>query len=96
MPKEPQIPVRIIGVPQPAAHEHEAAVDPISRRLARVRDRGPKLCLRLRRQDFVGIEDENPFVAERKVFQRPVFFLRPGAVEFKLDDPRAKLFRDAL
>ncbi len=65
-------------------------------RLARVRDRGPKFCLGLRRQYFIGIEDENPVVAERKIFQRPVFFLRPGAVEFKLDDARAKLFRDAL
>ena len=96
MAEEPQIPVRIISVPQPAAHEHEAAIDPISRPLARVRDRGPKFCLGLCRQHFIGIEDENPGVPERKIFQRPVFFLRPGAVEFKLDDPRAKLFRDAL
>ncbi len=51
---------------------------------------------RFRRQYFVGIENENPLVPEREIFQRPVFFLRPGAIEFELHDPRAKLFRDAL
>ena len=97
MPEKTQVPVGIVGMFQPAVHEHEPAVDPVAvRRMRRIgRDRA-EFRAGFRRQHLVGIEDEDPLVAPGQVFQRPVFFLRPSAVEFKLDDPRAKLFRDAL
>jgi hypothetical protein len=80
MPKEAQVPVWIIGVAQPLSHEHETPVNPEAGGLACARDRGAKLRFRSSRQNFVGIEDEDPLVAEDKIFQRPVFLFRPGAL----------------
>ena len=81
-------------MPEPFPHEHETPVDPITRNLTGLRDCLGEFLLCFRRQDFVGVEDENPFVMERQVFERPVFFLRPGAIEFELHDPRAQLLGD--
>ena len=89
VPEQPQIPVRVIGVLQPAVHEHEAPVDPVPGRFRVTRRAGhdpAKLLLRARRQHLVGVEDEHPVVAERQVFQRPVFLLGPGAAEMELHD----------
>ena len=87
MAKQPKIPVRIIGMPKPAAHEHEAPVYPIAGDVTGVRDGARKFFLRFRRQHLVGIEDEDPFVAERKVLQRPVLFLRPRPIEIEIARP---------
>src|SRR6476659_7100236 len=71
-------------MPQPASHEHKAAIDPITRNVTRIRDGAGKLRLCFRRQDLVSIKNENPFVAKRQVLKRPIPFLWPGAVEFEL------------
>src|SRR5437016_6592625 len=76
-------------MPQPPAEEKETPVDPIAHNLARVRNRAREFRFSLRRQDFVGIEDENPIVLERKMLKRPIFLLRPGAIEFELHYLRA-------
>ncbi len=90
MAKEAQVPVRVVGMPQPRAHEHKSAVDPIARAtLAILREKGADLRGRLRGHHFVRVHDEDPFVAKGQVFERPVFLLRPQAVEVKLHDLRA-------
>src|SRR6185295_4841995 len=95
MAKKAQVPVWVIGMPQPLSHEHETPVNPEAGGLACTHDRGAKLRFRSSRQNFVGIKDEYPLVAEGKIFQRPVFLFRPGAIEFELHDLGAKLLRDA-
>ena len=78
-------------MPQPASHEHETTIDPVAGNIARVGDSFGEFRFRLRRQDFVGIENENPFIAKLQVLERPVLFLRPGAVEFELHHFGAEL-----
>src|SRR5207244_12603591 len=61
--KQSQVPVRVVGVPQPLPEKVEAAVDPITRHGGidnRVRD----FLRRFRRQHLVSIENENPVVFE--------------------------------
>src|SRR5438067_2382302 len=94
MPEKTQVPIRVIGMPEPFPHEHETPVDPITSELAGFRDGPGEFRFRFRRQDFVGIQDENPFVPEWQVLQGPVLFLGPGAVELKLHDLRPVLLRD--
>ena len=95
--EESQIPVRVVGVPQPFSHEHETPVDPVAGDgMIGVGDDGAKFRLGFRRQHFIGVEDENPLVPERNILQRPVFFLRPPAVEFELHDLRTVILGDLL
>src|SRR5204862_3801657 len=69
-------------------------VDPIAVDLAGFRDGPGEFRFRFWRQDFVGIQNENPFVPEWQVLQGPVLFLGPGAVELELHDLRPVLLRD--
>ena len=96
--EEPQVPVWVIGMLQPFAHEAEPPVDPIAcHRMIRLRHDPTKLFLALRRHHLIRIEDENPVMLERQVLQRPVFFLRPDAIERELHDlcpkPRGDFLR---
>ena len=75
-------------MPEPFSHEHEAPVDPITSDFASLADCRSEFLFRLRRQHFVGVENENPLIAKPQIFQRPVFFLGPGTVELKLRDLR--------
>ena len=75
-------------MPEPFSHEHEAPVDPITSDFASLADCPRKFFFRFRRQDFVGVENENPLIPKPQIFQRPVFFLGPGTVELKLRDLR--------
>lgn len=47
-----------------------------------------------RRQNFVGIENKNPFVAKLQVLECPILFLRPGTIEFELHHFGAVLLGD--
>src|SRR5437763_9574665 len=94
MAEEPQVPVWVVGMTQPFPHEHEMAVDPVAGDITCFRDRLRELLRGFRRQSFVRVENEDPVMAERQVLERPVFFLRPGAVELELHDLCATLFRD--
>src|SRR5882724_3730933 len=76
-------------MPQPAPEEKETAVNKITHNLARVRNRTREFIFRLRRQDFVSIEDENPLILKRKMLERPIFLFRPNAIELKLHYLRA-------
>ena len=62
--------------------------------LAGVRDRAGKFLLRCRRQHFVGVENEDPFVPERQILERPILFLRPRPIEMKLHNLRAVFLGD--
>src|SRR5262249_39862705 len=44
--------------------------------------------------DLVGIEDEDPVISERKIFQSPILLFWPGAVEMKLFHLCAALLSD--
>src|SRR5437588_11920251 len=94
MPKKAQIPIWIVGMPQPTSHEHEPTIDPVAGNITRSGDCFGEFRFRWRRQDLVGIEDENPFVAKLQVVERPVLFLRPGAIEFELHHFGAVLLGD--
>jgi hypothetical protein len=83
-------------MPQPTAHEHETAVDPITRREAGICNRGAKFRLGLQRQNLVRVQDKDSIIAQRKMLQSPVFLLRLGAVELELHYLRPKFIRDAL
>src|SRR6267142_5940848 len=74
MTKQAEVPVRIIRMPKPSAHEHEAPVYPKASYLTGVRNDPRKFRLRLRRQHFVGVEDEDPFVPEGEILQGPILF----------------------
>jgi len=90
--EEAEIPVGEVRVFQPGAHEPQAAVDPIALVAEAVLgDDGGEFLLGGRREDLVGVEDEDPFVAKRDVFEGPVFLFWPGSVEVELDDLGAGL-----
>ncbi len=85
--KQAKVPVGKIRVFKPFAHKHEAPVDPVTVHcVLGIGDDGAKLGFGLGGEHFVGIENENPIMTEGEVFERPIFFLGPGAVEFKLHD----------
>lgn len=93
--EEAEIPIGKVGVFQPTPHEHEATIDPITRDgILRIANDETNFLFAFGRQRFIGIENENPFVTERQVLKRPVFFLRPSAVVVELHDLRAGGFRD--
>lgn len=93
--EEAEIPVGKVGVLQPTSHEHEATIDPVTRDwVLRIADDETNFLFGFRWQRFIGIENENPFVTERQVLERPVFFLRPSAVVVELQDLRAGGFRN--
>src|ERR1700704_4296978 len=94
MAKQAEVPIWVIRMPKPAPHEHEMPVDPIPGDLTRVRNGTGKLFLRFRRQHFIRVENEDPFVPERKILERPILFLWPGPVKLKLHDMRAIFPRD--
>src|SRR5262245_1575890 len=96
MAKESQIPVWVVGMPQPTTHEHETTVDPITRRGAGICNRGAKCRLGFQRQDLVCVQDKDPIIAKRKMLKSAVFLLRPGTVELELHHLRAKFIRDSL
>src|SRR5450432_648364 len=73
-------------MPKPPTHEHEVAIYPVAGDFTRVRYRSGKFVFGFRRQHFVGIEDEDPFVSKRKILQSPILFFWPGPVELKLHD----------
>src|SRR5713101_1254038 len=95
MPEETQIPIRIIRMTQPPAEEHETAIYPVAGNVAGIRNGMSDLRLRFSWQSFIGVENEDPLVLERKIFERPIFLLRPGPVEFELNNDRAMLLRDS-
>src|ERR1700730_10920863 len=82
--KQAEVPVRIIRMPKPSAHEHEAPVYPISGGLTCARNRAGKFFLRPRRQHFVGVEDKDPFISKRKILQGPILFFPPLSVESEI------------
>src|SRR5207248_10567674 len=94
MPKKAQIPIGIVGMPQPTSHEHEPTIDPVASNITRSSDCFGEFRFRWRRQDLVGIEDQNPVVAKLEVLKRPILFLRPGAIEFELHHFGAVLLGD--
>ena len=92
----PQVPIRIIGVAQPSPEEHETPIDPVTRHRRPPARSLANLRLRFRRQHLVSIEDENPFIPKGQMLERPVLFLRPGAIEIELHHralPSAPRFR---
>src|SRR6478752_3217279 len=93
MSKEPEIPVRIVGMPQPPAEKEKAAVDPIAANLSRLRDRLRHFLARGRRQNLIRIQDQDPFVPKRQSLESPVLLFRPGAAEMKLHYLRSVSFR---
>src|SRR6266567_8226866 len=94
VPKKAKVPIRIVGMPQPAPHEHETTIDPVTSNIACLGDCFVEFRFRWRRQNLVGIENENPFVAKRQVLERPILFLWPGAVEFELHHFGAEVLGD--
>src|SRR5690349_14086141 len=94
MAKESQIPVRIISVSEPSTHKHEAPVDPKSRGVSRLGDSSAKFHLSFRGQNFIGVQNQNPLIGETQMFQCPVLFLWPGAIELELNYLRTMFLRD--
>src|SRR2546423_11683280 len=81
-------------MPQPTSHEHKTTIDPVTGNITRLGDCFGEFRFRLRRQNLVGIENENPIVAKPHVLECPVLFLRPSAIEFELHHFGAVLSRD--
>src|SRR6266446_1959533 len=81
-------------MPQPTSHEHKTTIDPVTGNITRSGDCFGEFRFRLRRQDLVGIKNENPVVAKPHVLECPVLFLRPGAIEFELHHLGAVLLGD--
>ena len=84
-PEQAQVPAGIpAAMPQPAPHKHEAPVDVIA--IARVwccHNRS-NLARQIRRNPFVGIKNQDPWLADRQSLQRPVF-LRCVVLKCMLD-----------
>ncbi len=90
--EEAQVPVRVIGMLQPLAHEHETPVDPVARmRFVRIRNDPPNFRFSLRWEHLVGVEEKDPLILERQILQCPVLLLGPSAFEIKLHDFRTGL-----
>src|SRR6266446_9909423 len=94
MTKQAEVPIWIVRMPKPSAHEHEAPVDPIASYLTGVRNDPRKFRLRLRGQHFVGVEDEDPFITEGEVLQCPILFLGPCPIKMELHNLGAVFLRD--
>src|SRR6185437_1274857 len=94
VPKKTQVPIGIVGMPQPTSHEHKTTIDPVSGNIPPVGDCLGKFRFGFRRQNFVGIENKNPFVAKLQVLECPILFLRPGTIEFELHHFGAVLLGD--
>ncbi len=93
--EQPQVPVRVVRVPQPATHEEEAPVDPVAAYRRGIGLHQPAdLDVRVGRQHFVGVEQQHPVVPERDVLERPVLLLRPRPFLIELDHARAVPLRD--
>ena len=45
---------------------------------------------------FITVDDQNPFIAEGEIFQRPVFFLGPTTIKVKLHNGRTITFGNFL
>ena len=72
---------------EPFAHKHETPVDPVAvGGVVRIRDDGAHFGLGGGFELFVGIENENPLVAEWEVLEGPVFLFGPSAIEIELHD----------
>src|SRR6266446_1325072 len=94
MTKQAEVPIWIVRMPKPSAHEHEAPVDPIASDLTGVRNDPRKFRLRRRRQHFVGVEDEDPFVPEGKILEGPILFFWPRPIKMELHNLGTVFLRD--
>src|ERR1700719_1680229 len=92
MSKQTQVPIRVIRMLQPSPEEKEAPIDPISDDIACIRDGAGNFDRGFGRQNFVRIQNQDPLIFERQIFQGPIFLLRPLPVEMKLNNVRAKIF----
>src|SRR2546425_11449587 len=94
MPEETEIPVRVIRMSEPATQKKDPPVNPVAGSSVGVANRVSDVILCLRRQHFVGIQDEDPIVLKWEMFERPIFLLRPATIELKLHHFRSILLRN--
>src|SRR4051812_6482359 len=93
MPEKPEIPVRIITVPQPPPKKEKAAVNPIPADLPRLCDRLRYFFARSWRQNLIRVQNQDPFVPKRESLDRPILLFWPGPVELKLHHLRSVSLR---
>src|SRR5438552_13346641 len=89
LPEETQIPTGIItAMLDPPSVEHEPAINEET-----ISIRRPEGLLdfrgQFRRNPLVSIEDQNPLVFPRYIFQRPILFFRELAIPSELHHVRA-------
>src|SRR3954467_7986095 len=95
--EESKIPIRIVGVAEPSAHEHKPTIYPVAIFACAISGNNTREFVRcFWGEHLVGIEDKHPLVAKRQVLQRPVFLFRPHSIKIKLVHNRTGFFSDGL
>ena len=93
-PKQAHVPTWIeTTVPNPFAEKEEPAVDEVSIDF-RTRYGDGDFPAQLRGNVLIGVHDQDPFVPERQVGNRPILFLGKDPIEFELDDLCSPLLRN--
>src|SRR3954447_13007018 len=96
MPKQPQIPTgKIAAVIDPPAEEPEAAIQ-IKPVYVAAANRVADLAFQFRCNSFVGVDNQQPFMLPRDIFQRPVLLPWDVSIPNELHDSSSCSFRDCL
>src|SRR6266496_1949616 len=96
MAEEAQIPTRVVATMfDPPIEEDEPPVDEVTVRL-RLLQFVANFLRQFGQDAFIGVEDEQPFVFPRHVFERPIFLFGKRAVPLEIDHARAFRARQVL